>query len=71
MRKFYIVKKAPTRDSNNKPVVTGDTNIAYSNFDAAKERAEEVVRRSRHPYVVMEAVACFDVAEVVEVEIED
>jgi hypothetical protein len=68
MKKFWIVKKAPTQE-RGKRTVTGDTNNCYS-YEDAEELARKYTKQNRSPFCVLEVVACFDVADVVSVDIE-
>ena len=72
MRKFWIIRKAPIDNPGVKRALTKESEgYAYDCLEEAERRAQGRARKDRAPYVVLEVVSCFDVADVVRVDIEE
>jgi hypothetical protein len=71
MKKFWIIKRGPEGSSGTAKRLTGNDNAIYHKLKDAEDRAQGLARSERAQFVVMEVVSCFDVADVVRVEIEE
>ena len=69
IKKFWIVKMAPTQREGTR-TVTGNVNNCYSLEDATN-MAKEYASKDRRAFCVLELVACYEpISDVREVEIE-
>ena len=71
MKKFWIIKRGPEGSPGCQKRLTGNDNTIYHDLEEAEKRARGLARSERNSFVVLEVVSCFDVADVVRVEIEE
>jgi hypothetical protein len=71
MKKFWIIKRGPEGSPGCQKRLTGNDNTIYHKLEEAEDRAQRLTKSERAQFVVLEVVSCFDVADVVRVEIEE